>query len=308
MAARIPPRVKTEADVTAQTLRHYHARLQRVLAYIDEHLDEDLSVETLSGIAAFSRFHFHRQFTALFGINVARYVQLARLKRASYRLAFRDNDPIIEIALESGYEGPEAFARAFRQRFGQSPSDFRSDPQWASWHATYQALSETRTAHMKKDWKHDDVKIVDFKETRIAVMEHRGDPATIWDTVRGFIAWRKETGIVPKNSATFQLLYDDPATTPPADFRCDLCAATEREVMPNNAGIVVKRIPGGRCAVLRHVGSDDAFGDAAMFLYRDWLPKSGEEVREFPLYCQRLKFFPDVPENEAVTDLFLPLK
>jgi AraC family transcriptional regulator len=294
--------------VTAKPIKHYHARLQRTLAYIDAHLDEELSVDTLSGVAAFSRFHFHRQFTALFGIGVARYVQLARLKRASYRLAFRDNDPVVEIALESGYEGPEAFARAFKQRFGQSPSDFRNDPQLTSWHATYQALSETRTAHMKREWKHDDVRIVDFKETRVAAMEHRGDPATIWETVRRFIAWRKQTGIVPKVSATFQLLYDDPATTPPAEFRCDLCAATERDIMPNDAGMVVKTIPGGRCAVLRFTGSDDGLGDAAMFLYRDWLPNSGEETRDFPLYCQRLSFFPDVPEHEAVMDIFLALK
>jgi AraC family transcriptional regulator len=60
--------------------------------------------------------------------------------------------------------------------------------------------------------------------------------------------------------------------------------------------------------VLRHIGSDDSFGEAARFLYAVWLPESGEEVRDYPLYCQRVAFFPDVPEHEAVTDLFLPLK
>jgi AraC family transcriptional regulator len=47
--------------------KNYHARLQRVLRHIDEHLEDDLSVEALSGVAAFSKHHFHRQFTALFG-------------------------------------------------------------------------------------------------------------------------------------------------------------------------------------------------------------------------------------------------
>jgi AraC family transcriptional regulator len=42
--------------------------------------------------------------------------------------------------------------------------------------------------------------------------------------------------------------------------------------------------------------------------YRKWLPASGEEARDFPLYCQRLAFFPEVPENEAIAELFLPLK
>ena len=69
-------------------LQNYQDRMRRVLDYIDRHLDGDLDLETLSGVAAFSKFHFHRQFTATFGLSVHRYVQLARMKRASYRLAY----------------------------------------------------------------------------------------------------------------------------------------------------------------------------------------------------------------------------
>ena len=69
------------------TLQNYQARLQRALDYIDRHLDGDLDLATVSGIAAFSKFHFHRQFTATFGLSVHRYVQLARMKRASQRTA-----------------------------------------------------------------------------------------------------------------------------------------------------------------------------------------------------------------------------
>jgi AraC family transcriptional regulator len=45
-----------------------------------------------------------------------------------------------------------------------------------------------------------------------------------------------------------------------------------------------------------------------MHLYASWLPTSGEELRDFPLFMQRLKFFPDVPDSEAQTDIYLPLK
>jgi AraC family transcriptional regulator len=130
--------------------KHYHARLQRVLRHVEEHLGDDLSVKVLSEVAAFSRYHFHRQFTALLDISVHRYVQLARLKRASYRLAFRDDESILEIALDSGFEAPEAFSRAFRQRLGQTPSEFRKQPQWMSWHTVYRPISETRKLHMRQ--------------------------------------------------------------------------------------------------------------------------------------------------------------
>src|SRR3981189_1156680 len=97
-------------------LQNYHARMQRVLDHIDRQLHSDLDLETVSGVAAFSKFHFHRQFTATFGLSVHRYVQLARMKRASHRLAYIDAQSVTDIAMDAGYESPDAFARAVRQR------------------------------------------------------------------------------------------------------------------------------------------------------------------------------------------------
>jgi AraC family transcriptional regulator len=118
----------TETGRMKAALQSYHARMQRVLDYIDRHLDDDLDLDTLSSVAAYSKYHFHRQFTATFGLSVHRYIQLARLKRASHRLAYRDAQTVTDIAMDAGYEAPDAFARAFRQRFGQSPSSFRKSP------------------------------------------------------------------------------------------------------------------------------------------------------------------------------------
>jgi len=59
---------------------------------------------------------------------------------------------------------------------------------------------------------------------------------------------------------------------------------------------------------LRVVGNTHNLEPAALYLYRNWLPPSGEEARDFPIYCQRLSLFPEVPEHETAADLFLPLK
>jgi AraC family transcriptional regulator len=300
--------MKGDISLNAARADRYRARFRKVLDYIDAHLDEALTVERLSHVAAFSKYHFHRQFSALFGIGVVKYVQLRRLKRASYQLAFRDDSQVIDIALASGYEGPEAFFRAFKRTVGQSPSAFRSRPQWNPWHAAFQPLAQLRSTHMNTEKRIDQVSIIDFTETKVAVFEHRGDPRRIGDSVRSFIAWRKQNHLPPKISATYNILYDNPDEVAPEDFRLDICAATEREIADKAFGVVGKTIPAGRCAVLRHIGSDENLGRTIAFLYAEWLPQSGEELRDFPLYIQRVKFFPDVPENEAVIDVFLPIK
>ncbi|QAY79698.1 helix-turn-helix domain-containing protein [Sphingosinicella sp. BN140058] len=280
--------------------------MRRVLDHIDRNLGGDLGLDALSAVAAFSKHHFHRQFSEMFGLSVHNYVQLARLKRASYSLVYRDEVPIIEIALDSGYEAPEAFSRAFRGRIGQSPREFRNQPDWSPWHAAYAPFHHARTIHMT-DYADDQIRLLDFPATPVAVLEHRGDPHTIGDSIRRFIAWRKETGLRPPESATYNILYTDPETTPPDQYRVDLCAETRRPVTPNAAGVVDGEIAGGRCAVLRLVGSSDDLRSAIAFLYADWLPRSGEEPRDAPLFVQRVRFFPDVPENEAITDIFLPI-
>lgn len=286
----------------------YLDKLRRVLDYIDAHLDEDICLERLSAIATFSKFHFHRQFSELLGIGVYKYVQLARLKRASYQLAFRTEQPVIDIALESGYDAAEAFARAFKKTLGQTPSEFRRSPNWIAWHATYEPLRALRSEHMTTPFALDQVKIVDFKAVQVAVLPHRGDPRRIGDSIRRFIEWRKQNHLPPRSSATYNILYDDPDAVPADAYRFDLCAATQREITPNDQGIVAAMIPHGRCAVLRFTGSDDLLSNAVRFLYSQWLPQSGEELRDFPLFLQRVQFFPDVPEHEAVVDVFLPLK
>ncbi|MET0412437.1 MAG: AraC family transcriptional regulator [Polyangiaceae bacterium] len=294
--------------MTTTALDAYRARLRRVLEHIEQDLEADLSVERLSAVAAFSKFHFHRQFSELFGLSVGRYVQLLRLKRASYQLVFRPELRVIEVALASGYDSHEAFSRAFKKAFGQTPSEFREQPAWHPWLETYQPMSELRSSHMTNDHDPEDVRIIDFAPLRVAVLEHRGDPRRLFETIRSFVEWRKQNGLRKDRSRTFNILYDDPFETQAARFRFDLCAAIEGEVPDNTLGVYERTIPGGRCATLRHVGSDDTLGESVRYLYGTWLPASGEEVRDFPLYLERVRFFPDVPENEAVLDLYLPLR
>ncbi|HYQ27817.1 MAG TPA: GyrI-like domain-containing protein, partial [Polyangiaceae bacterium] len=58
---------------------------------------------------------------------------------------------------------------------------------------------------------------------------------------------------------------------------------------------------------LRQVGSEDGMAEAIAFLYAEWLPRSAEELRDFPLFLQRVRFAPEVPEHESEIDLYLPL-
>jgi AraC family transcriptional regulator len=283
------------------------ARFRKVLAYIDAHIAEPLSVERLARVAAFSTHHFHRQFSALFDVGVYAYVQHVRLKRAADELGFHTWRSVLRVALESGYESPEAFARAFKKQLGQTPSQFRRAPDWRSRAALTRLVQRVRSDTMAARYGVDSVELIDFPSTEVVAYEHRGDPALVPQSVRVFIAWRRAHGLSPGTSATFNVFWSNAETVAPLDYRLDLCAATTRALPPNELGIVKKVIPRGRCAVLRHVGPDP-LDVSIRYLYQSWLPASGESIRDYPLFARRVAFPPEVPEQESIVDIYLPLR
>ncbi|QPC99316.1 AraC family transcriptional regulator [Qipengyuania soli] len=292
--------------MNATAADNYRKRMARVLDHIDRHPDGDLRLEALAGVAAFSKFHFHRQFGANFGISVQRYVNLSRMKRAAFALACRPELPVIEIALAAGFQSPDSFAKAFRGEFGVSPSAFRKAPDWAAWQTAITPYDNARKHIMASNFQPGDVEIVDFAETPIIVLSHRGDPAIVQPSIARFIDWRKANRVGPQVARTFNMFYGG-RDVAPEDFRIDLACEAVRGLEPGE-GMERSAIAGGRCARLKLTGVNDELEVPATWLYRDWLPQSGETLRDFPLFCERSNFGPGMPESEMVTELYLPLE
>ncbi|WP_086930137.1 AraC family transcriptional regulator [Agarilytica rhodophyticola] len=288
-------------------MNRYQDRFIQVVQYIEANLDEPINTNTLCDLVGLSKYHFHRQCSIFFGMSVMAFVKLLKLKRASYQLTYRSDMKVIDIALASGYDSHEAFSRAFKKYFSQSPSEFRGAPNWGPWRSKYEPIIKLRTQIMDKKVFFD-VEITDFPKTLVAVMEHRGSPILLNKVLSSFIQWRRENSLPPHKSKTFNLIYDDPALTDAENYRFDVCCAIENPVEENNYGVINKTIPAGLCAKIRHVGSDDAIGAAVRYLYSTWIRQSNYELRDFPIFFERVSFFPDVLESDMITDVYLPIE
>jgi AraC family transcriptional regulator len=100
-------------------------KIQPVVAYATAHLDEDVSLAALARQAGLSAFHLQRIFSAAVGETPKQLTLRLRLGRAAVML-LTSEDSILDVALSCGFQSHEVFIRAFRRRFGMTPSAYRA--------------------------------------------------------------------------------------------------------------------------------------------------------------------------------------
>lgn len=99
-------------------------RIKLVIEYIHEHLSENISLDILATVAHLSPFHFHRTFKYHVGENINEYIKRLRMERAATMLVDTDS-AVTLIGQQIGYRNPAAFCRAFKQQYGNSPTEYR---------------------------------------------------------------------------------------------------------------------------------------------------------------------------------------
>lgn len=283
---------------------NYHQRLRKVIDFIGQHLDEEISLESLSDTFCISKFHFHRLFTAFTGLSLQQYIRWLRLKRAAHQLLISKDQSIINIAINAGFESHEAFSRAFKKACGLSPSQYRKRVDWSCWEQPPYCLPKEGEANMQVDIKNK-------SQIRLAVIEHRADPRLIYESVNKLIEWAQTQTISlkPKPGESFAIAYDDPKTVAPDEFRLDLGIKIPENLNFKFEGTIVEKyLPAGRYAITMHKGSRDHIGDTVYPLYREWLPNAGEELGDFPCVFCYCNFDHEVAETELLTECWILLK
>lgn len=110
---------------------HAWEQIQQTIEYIEAHLHEELTIDSLATMAALSPFYYQRLFRRLVKKPVAEYIKLRRMAMATTALQ-QSNRRILDVALDLGFCSHEHFTRTFKDTFGMTPEDYRSNPQTLS--------------------------------------------------------------------------------------------------------------------------------------------------------------------------------
>lgn len=112
--------------IAARSGQLYAALADDISQYVQAHLDQDISIDSLATRAGVSKFHLNRLFEAVTGFQLGEFIQRRRLQRA-YFLLVSGNSSILDVGLTAGYASHSAFSRAFLKAFGYRPSQVKAN-------------------------------------------------------------------------------------------------------------------------------------------------------------------------------------
>ena len=290
----------------------YLDRIRRVLRFVQDHLDEPLTPERLAAEAHFSRFHFHRVFSGLVGESLSTHVRRLRLERAAGELRWTER-PVIDIALDAGYDAPEPFTRAFRGHFGEPPSRFRTRTDPLSFPPAACRVhfgiddAVARFAAPQEPSIMIDVRIETQPSRRFLAMEHRGNYQAIGETFARVSALAYSRGLAVPGAPSIGIYYDDSDTVPTAQLRSHACMAVGDGVTSAPEDCELITIEGGDVAVATHRGPYARLPESYRELFSEWLPSSGREAAHRPCHEAYLNDASTTPEADLLTEICLPL-
>jgi AraC family transcriptional regulator len=291
----------------------YLLRINRVIDYIYDHVDDELRLDTLARVACFSPYHFHRIFKALVGENLNEFVKRARLERAALLLRASPSRHLTDVAFECGFSSLSDFSRSFKKHFGISPRQWdRRGPLKNS--KICQAGDSTERYTLAAACETDEgqefsVTIKRLPAQRIAYVRILNyEEGGLVEGYERLVRWVRDRFGAQPPGQLIGLFYDDPEVTPAGKCRYDMCVTVPGDVVEGRGGINVRTLPACDVASLRCVGDEWTVFRAWEYLYRQWLPRS----RYQPLNLPAMEVFVKIPDilkwNEFDLECCLPIQ
>ena len=248
--------------------------------YINNHIDIDINIDQLAIDFKVSKFHLHRIFKEQMGTNIYETIKSIRLQKASNLLISNRYSTITQVSSLCGYSSQTSFIRAFKQRFEQTPKQWRNGG-----YKDYsdKILGTSKTASLAKvDFSHLEPKIVQTKSRKAYYIRQKGYDRKAKQTWQKMIAWVYTNNM--KEHEQIGIYHDNPIITPLQD--CFYVAAI---VPPANKKFDHLTLPsfminGEICATFEVKGKYGDILNLIQWVYHQWLPNSGFETTTTPSY------------------------
>lgn len=277
--------------------------MNMTIAYIEEHLLEELHMPIIAKAAGCSERDVQQVFYALTGISVAEYVRRRRLSLAGYELQ-KGKQSVLDVALKYGYTSPDSFTRAFRQLHGITPSEVKKGGRLLKSYGriTFVLTIKGVNAMNYKIVEKEEMRIIGFRKWFST--ENNSQMTEIpkmWDAVTEEM--KKRITELSNNEGVVGLCAD----MYNGGFDYWIGCMSDKECPKDLENMI---IPASTWAVFEIIGSmrplPNAMQDIWKRIYSEWLPNSGYEHAMLP----EIEYYSagDMMANDYRSEIWIPVK
>lgn len=287
-----------------KTTRDLHIDIaNKTMTYIYRNIDTPINIDELALEFDITKIHLHRLFKEQMGINIYESIKSIRLQKASNLLLTNKYSTITQIANMCGYSSQSSFIKAFKERFNQTPKQWRNGG-----YKTYsnKILENSLLLNTSlPDFDESKVRIVKTESRKVYYLRQKG-----YINEEGKKKWQQLQAWVYTNDLEeyeqIGIFHDNPAITPHEE--CFYIAA----ISPKDDKILNTNMPsnilhGGLYAAFDISGEDNEAGWFVQWAYHTWLPNSGFETTTEPSYMVMRKNHM-LEENGIDATFYLPIR
>ncbi|WP_316825522.1 AraC family transcriptional regulator [Pedobacter miscanthi] len=293
-------------------------RINKILTFIDENLDSDLSLAIISNIAFYSSFHFHRIFKAITNETLSSYVTRKRIERTAMMLIHHKELSIAEISVKYGFKNDSTFSRTFKKIYGQSPTDFRRANL-----GNYSKISKVNSNNGKfnyvteeylcnidnlKDWLkvNAKIKITEMPKMNLAYVTQLGVKG-IGETFQQIVKWAIPRELLTKSDTNIcRVFHDSFKLTDAEKVRMSVGILTPHEIKVDR-WLGLTTMEKGKNIVGHFVIEPKEFEKSWSSLFI-WMSENGYKKADRHPYEIYHNDFNEHPEKKCIVDLHIPIE
>lgn len=308
--------------------KEYLHRIHKVQDYIELHLNEALSLEELSNIAGFSKFHFHRIFKGLIQETLSQYVNRLKIEKATNLLVHRLDMSITDIAYYFGFSDSAVFSRSFKNYYKISPIEYRNqysknckEPYKISQYNEEVVKNNCKNKENFKSSKNlirgkikGEITIRDIQNMKVIYNRYIGEYKNLEDFSKimmgRLLEYLSEQKLIDMDkSKVLSIYHDNPEFTKQKQLRTSLCITVPYDsYIEENNDIGSMVISDGKYIVGYFEIFREQYSDAWDYMYEQWLTNSQYRLRDSYPFEIYLNDPTKHPENKHFVEIYLPIE
>lgn len=296
----------------------YIKRINSILIFIDQNLDQELPLQRIAEIGNYSPFHLHRIFKAITNETLNEYITRKRIEKAASVLLHQREIPISELSLQYGFGSNSSFTRTFKKFYTISPKEFRiANPHKFSKIGTAQSkngqedgLSEQYICSINnhKNWikMKANIEIKEMPKLDLAYITQIGHKG-MQDAYLKLMKWAIPKGILENKDVKIVTIYHDSyKITEPDKVRMSACISLNEKI-ETNGEIGLTTIEKGRCIVGRFEIQITEFEKSWSGLFI-WMSENGYKKADRNPYEIYYNDFEEHPQRISIVDFCIPIE